>query len=98
QIDCQNDVDELNCLSLEINQCNDQMKYRCRQGTLIPLQTVFDKVIDCSDTTDEYRANAHRLGGSSDFICDIIELLFCHEHVCGRQAFPCGDGTCTYTL
>ncbi|CAF3571701.1 unnamed protein product [Rotaria socialis] len=63
------------------------MKYRCRQGTLIPLQTVFDKVIDCSDTTDEYRANAHRLGGSSDFICDIIELLFCHEHDCPFNYF-----------
>ncbi|CAF3369954.1 unnamed protein product [Rotaria socialis] len=84
QIDCQNGVDDL---SLEI----DQMEYQCRQGTCIPLQTTFDKVID-------YRANTNRLSGSSDFICDIIELLFCHKHACGRQAFSCGGGTCTYTL
>ncbi|CAF1587029.1 unnamed protein product, partial [Rotaria magnacalcarata] len=79
QVDCQNGVNELNCLSLEINLCNDQTEYRCRQGICIPLQTTFDKVINCSDAAADYRANTHRLGGSSVFICDITELLFCHE-------------------
>ena len=61
----------------------------------IPLQTTFDKIINCSDATNEYCTNTDRLGGLSDFICDIF---FCHEHVCGRYDFSCGDGTCTYTL
>ncbi|CAF4148390.1 unnamed protein product [Rotaria magnacalcarata] len=56
------------------------MEYRSRQGICIHLQTTFDKVINCSDAAADYRANTHRLGGSSVFICDIIELLFCQEH------------------
>jgi hypothetical protein len=52
------------------------MEYRCRQGICIPLQTTFDKVINCSDAAAEYRANTHRLGGSSVFICDILSNFF----------------------
>ncbi|CAF4167070.1 unnamed protein product [Rotaria socialis] len=60
------------------------MEYRCRQGICIHLQTTFDKVINCSDAAAEYRANTHRLGGSSVFICDILSNFFSVMNIIGN--------------
>jgi hypothetical protein len=98
QIDCGDGSDEIDCMALELNECNPESEYRCRQGTCIPLQAAFDMFIDCTDASDEYRYVKDRGSFSTDFYCDSRNLPLCYEHFCGNNAFACGDGTCSYYL
>ena len=99
QIDCADSIDEFYCQSLELNECDPETEYRCRQGNCIPLESAFDSYIDCSDASDEYRG----LDNGNDvyapnFHCDDYELPLCSEYFCGSNAFPCGDGRCSHQL
>ena len=98
QADCANGIDEFDCLPLELNECEHETEYRCRQGTCIPLETAFDSHSDCSDESDEFRWLDDRDQSARYFYCDADELSLCSEHFCGSNAFPCGDGTCSNKL
>ncbi|CAF0927239.1 unnamed protein product [Adineta ricciae] len=98
QIDCDNGIDEQYCLALELNQCNAQTEYRCRQGFCISRQAAFDMVRDCLDASDEHRFDKYNMVLTTDVFCEDHEFLFCHEHFCGKNMFACGDGTCSSNL
>ncbi|CAF2050960.1 unnamed protein product [Rotaria magnacalcarata] len=53
-VDCLDGIDELDCLELEINEC-DEHEYRCHQGMCVPEQFINDNPCnpDCLDSSDE---------------------------------------------
>ncbi len=97
QIDCVDAVDELQCSALELNQCDPNTEFRCRNGLCIPREMSFDNTDDCMDWSDEWYPFYEFLVGTSgkDILCDNQRLLMsCDERVCGQNWFACGDGVC----
>ncbi|UJR08503.1 hypothetical protein I4U23_012769 [Adineta vaga] len=87
KIDCVNGDDENQCLSIEMNQCNDQMEFRCRNGLCIPREYFLDGQFDCLDGSDEQSK-------LNEQICYRFPVIDCEEHICTPGTFSCGDGQC----
>ncbi|CAF1200458.1 unnamed protein product [Didymodactylos carnosus] len=91
--DCMNGEDEKQCRQVEMNECNFETEYRCRNGLCINRQFLFDGDMDCLDTTDEQKSLAD--GKHYDYqSCYKTATIDCHEHFCSKDLFSCGDGHC----
>ncbi|UJR19774.1 hypothetical protein I4U23_022908 [Adineta vaga] len=86
--DCTNGHDEENCLEMELNQCDPNNEYRCRNGLCIPKSFSFDLTMDCMDFYDEQELHDHSRFCHNDSSVD------CEDHSCGLAGFSCGDGSC----
>ena len=88
---CEDVSDELNCHRLELNQCEGDKEYRCRNGMCIPKEFVFDGTLDCMDSSDEQElTNVFRVLDS----CVDQSRFECDERLCRKDQFSCGDGQC----
>ncbi|CAF0967314.1 unnamed protein product [Didymodactylos carnosus] len=52
-VDCDNGEDELDCLQLEINECDNKTEYHCKSGMCIDKTFASDLIHDCQDDSDE---------------------------------------------
>ena len=89
-VHCQDAVDEFNCHLLELNQCEAD-EFQCRNGMCIPREFLFDTTPDCMDSSDEQELDEIM---SVDQRCFTSSLADCDEHLCRKEEFSCGDGTC----
>ncbi|CAF1547038.1 unnamed protein product, partial [Didymodactylos carnosus] len=86
--DCPNGEDEINCLELELNECDPEQEYRCRSGMCIDKVFAFDLMTnDCSDESDETFS-------SQPESCISKHSILCDERNCAWLKFPCDDGEC----
>ncbi|CAF1163612.1 unnamed protein product [Didymodactylos carnosus] len=91
-VNCKGGEDELNCLELEMSECNLESEYRCRNGQCIPKTFAYDHIYDCMDSSDEL------ISFTSVFhSCYTDFSLHCEEHNCGWLKFSCGYGECAAT-
>ncbi|CAF3762519.1 unnamed protein product [Rotaria sp. Silwood1] len=86
--DCTNGRDEENCFEMELNECDSQTEYRCRNGMCVPKSFSFDLTMDCMDFYDEQEFRDASANCFTDASVD------CEEHTCGLAKFSCGDGSC----
>ncbi|CAF1137669.1 unnamed protein product [Didymodactylos carnosus] len=86
-VDCDNGEDELDCLQLEINECDNKTEYRCKSGMCIEKTFAFDLKKDCQDDSDE------EIKESYDN-CHSGTSVDCEERNCAWMSNSCGDGTC----
>ena len=88
---CEDASDEFNCHRLELNQCDEDDEYRCRNGMCIPKEFAFDGTLDCMDSSDEQEiASLVRVFDP----CSDQSLFRCDERLCRKDQFSCGDGQC----
>ena len=92
---CEDASDELNCHLLEMNQCDEDEEYRCRNGMCIPKQFAFDGTHDCLDSSDEQELPSLVYMYES---CPAQSLYRCDERLCRKNQFSCGDGRCVSWL
>ncbi|UJR18115.1 hypothetical protein I4U23_005015 [Adineta vaga] len=102
KIDCTIDgIDEENCLSLEMNECNEN-EYRCHNGLCIPKDFLDDYSFspDCLDGADEYIPNQMSNTLSTYPGCYRDPSFRCEEshHPLRLKSFPCGDGETLFTF
>ncbi|CAF0883865.1 unnamed protein product [Didymodactylos carnosus] len=90
--DCDDGSDEENCFALEMNECDDETQFRCRNGMCIPKSFSFDLVFDCADHSDE------QILDSWFDNCYRNPLVECEEYNCGWLKYSCGDGQCINTF
>ena len=93
--DCENGVDEptIECLQLEINECDPVEEYRCRNGMCIPRMFFVDFNYDCIDQSDE-QAQLDKLTLNDD--CFFKPDMYCEELSYLPNYFSCGDGQFVY--
>ena len=90
-IQCEDASDEFNCHLLDLNQCDEEDEYRCRNGMCIPREFAFDGTHDCLDSSDEQELpSLVRLFDT----CPTQSLYRCDERLCRKDEFSCGDGQC----
>ncbi|UJR18683.1 hypothetical protein I4U23_005590 [Adineta vaga] len=87
--DCLNGEDERQCIQLEMNSCNSQIEFRCRNGLCIPRVFLFDGDFDCLDGSDERRE-------FEDKFCYELAQFDCTERICPYNTYSCGDGQCIH--
>jgi hypothetical protein len=87
-IDCVNGEDEERCLEMEMNECNDETEFRCKDGRCIPKEFAFDRIFDCLDHSDE-----HEIVDIDSFHdCTYYPSMECEERNKAWHQFSCGDG------
>ncbi|UJR18257.1 hypothetical protein I4U23_005160 [Adineta vaga] len=87
EIDCINGDDENQCMNFEMNKCDIEIEFRCRNGLCIPPEFLFDGQFDCLDGSDEQLKLNEQL-------CYQFPWIDCEEHLCTKDQFSCGDGQC----
>ena len=99
-IDCENAEDEVNCILLELEQCDPIHEYRCRNGMCIPREMAFDDSYECNDLTDEahFQPTSDSSTNFKTTFCESAILSICYEHFCGWNWFSCGNGQCSSSL
>lgn len=89
--DCENGEDEspMECLQLELNQCDPLKEYRCRNGMCIPRSFFMDFYYDCMDYSDEQvQSDTPTLNEN----CFFQSNSHCEEFFSNIKYFSCGDG------
>jgi hypothetical protein len=87
-IDCMNGEDEERCLEMEMNECNDETEFRCKDGRCIPEGFAFDRTFDCLDHSDEQEV----VGDDLYYPCNHNPTVECEERNKAWHQFSCGDG------
>ncbi|CAF3727782.1 unnamed protein product [Adineta steineri] len=99
QVDCFDGIDEQNCTTLELNECDPVTEFRCRDGTCIPYLMAFDKFIDCLDASDEFHY-AEKNGQLRETI-SAVDRFRDYDYRCSSgHWFSCNgiEAICTSTL
>ncbi|CAF1600432.1 unnamed protein product [Rotaria sp. Silwood1] len=97
KVDCiGNDVDEIGCFELELNECKEN-EFRCHNGICIPEEFMGEgsNYPDCLDGTDEdNRQIYHDIEQYSNYICIGQPGFWCEETDYAKRPrfFVCGDG------
>ncbi|CAF1031768.1 unnamed protein product [Didymodactylos carnosus] len=86
-IDCEEGEDEAGCLELEMNECNAETEFRCKNGMCIPKSFAYDLMYDCHDQSDE-----QELPFLKTELCFQLANFECEENNIARLQIPCGDG------
>ncbi|CAF1161074.1 unnamed protein product [Didymodactylos carnosus] len=95
-LDCLDSSDEEHCWKLEMNNCDKETQYRCRNGMCVPKSFAFDFVHDCQDNSDDQLFHKNMATINIDFDeCSSNPSVACEEYNCGYLTFSCGDGQCT---
>jgi hypothetical protein len=89
---CIDGKDEQDFVDMELNDCDLQSEYRCRNGLCIPRSFLFDQTYDCPDWYDEQYLNSHNDDRSSLACWSKTATAECEEHRFGLNFFSCGDG------
>ena len=89
-VQCQDAADETDCHLLEFNTCGAD-EFQCRNGMCIPREFLFDSTPDCMDSSDEQEFDAI-VRFFDD--CTRDSTIDCHERLCVKDQFSCGDGQC----
>lgn len=87
ELDCINGEDERRCWELDMNSCNLEIEFRCRNGLCISREFLFDGDFDCMDGSDE------RLSFPDDLCYEAMQFD-CEEHICPSNLVSCLDGQC----
>jgi hypothetical protein len=92
-VHCDNEVDEAECYLLEFQNCAFD-EFQCRNSMCIPLEFLFDGVIDCMDVSDEQEV----MRKIQEILktCPIKSTWECDERLCRKDEFSCGDGQCIH--
>ena len=90
-IQCSDASDEFNCDLLELNECDEDEEYRCRNGMCIPKEFAFDGTHDCLNSSDEQELPSLLRVFAQ---CSGLSLFRCDERLCQKDEFSCGDGQC----
>lgn len=80
-INCENGVDEIDCHLLEFYECASN-EFQCRNGMCIPLEFLFDGLVDCTDTSDEQEMLNLAMFSRQ---CPETSALECDERVCSKK-------------
>ncbi|CAF4221559.1 unnamed protein product, partial [Rotaria magnacalcarata] len=91
-VNCDNGADETNCHFLEFHQCSLD-EFQCRNRMCIPLEFLFDGLIDCMDASDEQEIFTTLI---HLYKCPSKSAWECDEHFCDKNEFSCGDGQCIH--
>ena len=93
EINCLNDgIDEQHCWQLEMNQCNDDSEYQCKNGMCISEIFYNDKsyVYDCIDRTDQRETHFSSISSSCFGLHDTV--FRCSDKICGHGSFTSSCG------
>jgi hypothetical protein len=88
---CKNGEDEKYFEIMELNECNNEKEYRCRNGLCIPRNFLLDRTYDCPDWYDE-QSDRIRTIDLTDTCSTNIRTSECEEYRLGLNFFSCGDG------
>jgi hypothetical protein len=92
-VHCTNGADEENFVSMELNDCDPEKEYRCRNGLCIPRSFIHDRTFDCPDWYDETNRLKLNEGTSGIRPCySAATVAECEEYNIGLGFFSCGDG------
>ena len=91
-VHCIDGLDEKNFVSMELNDCDAETEYRCRNGLCIPRSFLLDRTFDCPDWHDEQiQATALEIYSRQPCLSTQASAA-CEEHRRGLNYFSCGNG------
>ncbi|CAF1245842.1 unnamed protein product [Didymodactylos carnosus] len=76
----------------ELNECDRETEFRCKNGMCIEKDFSYDRMYDCMDRSDEQDSFADKY--QSEYACYRNPSLDCEEYQCSWMTYSCGDGQC----
>ncbi|UJR24270.1 hypothetical protein I4U23_027237 [Adineta vaga] len=89
---CTNGIDEQYFITMELNDCDSNTEYRCRNGLCIPRNFLLDRTFDCPDWYDEPKESKWNLTNSKELCSVGLKTAECEEYRLGLNYQSCGDG------
>jgi hypothetical protein len=91
-VHCTNGADEENFVSMELNDCDPEKEYRCRNGLCIPRSFIHDRTFDCPDWYDETNRKSVNYFHPSSACSSASAAAECEEFRDILGFFSCGNG------